>query len=87
MRYGGVDLALDHCLLLDRVRELVSDQFLSARALRLEFVFSKEDVFADSESVRAEALALLSSGGVSVDADVGEACAEPRLHVSTDSRG
>jgi hypothetical protein len=68
---------LDHRFLLDRVREFVSDQFFSAGALRLELVSAEKDVFADGEGVRTEMSALLGGRGVSVDADVGKACAEP----------
>ena len=82
LRDSCIDLSLDHRLLLDGVRQLVSDQLLSTRALGLELVFAEKDVFADSEGAGAETRALLRGGMIGVNANVGEVCAEPRLHVS-----
>lgn len=73
---------LHRCTLLDRMRELVGNQLLATRALRLEFVSTEEDVLADSESIRAKCFALFSSGLIGVNADIPEVRTESGLHLT-----
>ena len=86
LRHRGVGAALDHCALLDGMRQFMGDQFAAVRTLRLKLVPSEGHMLAYRKGVRIEAGALLRRGLTSVNPHIAEAGAETRLHEAAHAR-